>query len=178
MKVEVYLKARKLPYETSYGNPRGAPKQKVPWVADADGTIIADSSAILAHFEKKSKTPFDEGMDENARARAHAIKRLIEESLYFVALYARWQTDAGWEAMKPVFEQVPAAIRWIIMPIVRKSMRQIGFAQGTGRHTPEEIWELGVRISRRSRRSSERIRSSAATSCALSTSPPMECSRI
>jgi len=74
MKVEVYLKARKLPYETSYGNPRGAPKQKVPWVADADGTIIADSSAILAHFEKKSKTPFDEGMDENARARAHAIK--------------------------------------------------------------------------------------------------------
>ncbi len=143
MKVEVYLKARKLPYRTILGNPRAGPKQKLPFI-EVDGQRIADSATILEHFEK-SDGALDAGLDEVSRARAHVIRRTFEEGLYFVMLWSRWAEDASWAVMKGSFDAVPAALRFVVAPIVRGVIVKSTVAQGTGRHSRDEIYAIGAR---------------------------------
>jgi glutathione S-transferase len=145
MKAEVYLKLMKLEYERKVGgNPRNAPKQKLPMIED-DGTIVCDSTAIIEHLEKKSKTPLDGGLSDADWARARVIQRTLEEGLYFVVLWSRWAEDEGWNVTKGFFDAIPAAVRWAIVPFVRKQVVNAAYAQGTGRHSRDEIYELGKR---------------------------------
>jgi glutathione S-transferase len=143
MKVEVYLKLAKLPYKTVSGNIRKAPKGKLPFIVDDDGSVISDSSAIVAHLEKKHGQPLDKGLSSDERARAHVIKRTLEESLYFVAVYARWAEDEGFEVVRGAFKRIPAPIRWVLMPAIRKNVVGITRAQGIGRHSRDEIYAFG-----------------------------------
>lgn len=143
MKAEVYLKLQKIPYERASGDPRKAPKGKVPFM-DADGTKIADSSSMLAYLEKKADAPLDRGLDSAGRAQAHVLQRMFEESLYWALLWSRWVDDDGWIELKPHIEAfVPAALRWLLPGIIRKKVIAQVVAQGTGRHRREEIYALG-----------------------------------
>jgi glutathione S-transferase len=144
MKVEVYLKLAKLPYKTTLGDPRKAPKGKMPFIED-DGTIVCDSTAILDYLEKKHGAPIDGGLSELDRARGHMIRRTFEEALYFVALWVRWSEEAGWKETQKVFDMIPGAIRWAVAPMIRRKVIQTAHAQGTARHSRDEIYELGKR---------------------------------
>jgi len=142
-KVEVYLKLQKLPYEVALGDPRKAPKGKLP-VIETDGRHIADSSTILAYLEEKTEKPLDRGLDAADRARAHVLKRVFEESLYFVVLWTRWVDDEGWKEMRPRIEKViPAPLRWLLPGIIRKKVTSSVVAQGIGRHSRDEIHAFG-----------------------------------
>jgi glutathione S-transferase len=143
MKVEVYLKLQKIPYKIASGDPRKTPKRKLPVIVD-DGITIADSSAVIAHLERKAEKALDDGLDDAGRARAHVLKRMFEESLYFVMLWARWADDAGWDALRPHIEKVvPAPVRWFVPGLIRKKLVASLVAQGTGRHSRDEIYALG-----------------------------------
>ncbi|MDB5219784.1 MAG: hypothetical protein JWO86_7711 [Myxococcaceae bacterium] len=143
MKVEIYLKLQKVPYKVFLGDPRKAPKGKLP-IIEVEGRRIADSSAILAYLEDKADKPLDRALDAASRARSHVLKRLFEESLYFVMVWSRWGDDAGWEEVRPRIEKViPAALRWFVPGIIRKKVIASTVAQGIGRHTPDEIYAFG-----------------------------------
>jgi glutathione S-transferase len=143
MKVEVYLKLQKIPYTTRGGDPRKAPKGKLP-IIEEDGKKIADSSVILAHLEQKAERALDADLDPAGRAQAHALKRMFEESLYFVILWSRWADDEGWTELRPRIEAiVPAALRWFVPGLIRKKVVASSVAQGTGRHSRDEIYALG-----------------------------------
>lgn len=143
MKVEVYLKLQKVPYRTKVGDPRKAPKGKMPFIVEGDAKI-ADSSAILEYLEGKSDSPLDRGLDAAARSRAHVLKRTLEESLYFAVLWSRWADDEGWSELRPRIEAiVPAPLRWLVPGLIRKKVVASTVAQGTGRHTREEIYASG-----------------------------------
>lgn len=145
MKAEVYLKLQKLEYERKVGgDPRKAPKQKLPMIDD-DGTVVCDSTAIIEHLEKKAKAPLDAGLTDDEWARARMIQRTFEEGLYFVALWSRWAEDEGWAVTRSFFDGLPAAVRWAIAPIARKKVLAAAHAQGTGRHSRDEIYEIGKR---------------------------------
>jgi glutathione S-transferase len=144
MKAEVYLKLAKLEYRAIPGDPRKAPKKKLPMIEDG-GTIVCDSTAIVDYLEKKSDQPIDEGLSEMDRARARMIQRTFEEGLYFVLLWSRWATDEGWALSRTFFDDIPAAVRWAILPMVRKQVVGAAYAQGTGRHSREEIFAIGER---------------------------------
>jgi len=142
-KVEVYLKLQKLPYSVVLADPRKAPKGKLP-VIEIDGRHIADSSTIVAYLEDKAEKPLDRGLDAAGRARAHVLKRLFEESLYFVVLWSRWVDDNGWKEMRPRIEKVvPAPLRWLVPGLIRKKVNASVVAQGVGRHSRDEIYALG-----------------------------------
>lgn len=142
MKVEVYLKLAGLPYEVVAGDPRRAPKGKLPFVED-DGTVVCDSGTILEHFEKKRATPFDRDLGAEERARAHLVRRTLEESFYFVLLWSRWAEEDGWAVVKTFFDALPVPVRWIAPPVVRKKVLDSIRAQGIGRHARDEIYRRG-----------------------------------
>jgi glutathione S-transferase len=73
-----------------------------------------------------------------------AIRRLLEENLYWALIYLRWIDDAGFAAARQAFfAALPAPLRLIVPPLARRSVRQEIHGHGLGRHRPEEIMAIG-----------------------------------
>jgi glutathione S-transferase len=143
-KLECYLRIAEIPHKPGRFNFRAAPKGKVPFV-ELDGNMLGDSQLIIEELERRlaaeNKKPLDQGMSPRDIAIARMIRRTLEEGLYFVGLYARWKTDAGYALMRDEFKKMLPAF---IVPFVRRAQTKKLHAQGTGRHTFDEAIAMGV----------------------------------
>lgn len=144
MKIESYLRMTKLPYEIiTTTNLRKAPKGKLPYIDD-EGEIIADSSFIITHLKEKYGDSVDQQLTPEQRAHALAIQRLVEDHLYWVLCYSRWIDPLGWQIVKDVFfQKAPSYLRSLIATVVRQDIKKALHKQGIGRHTREQIYQLG-----------------------------------
>ncbi|HEY8039453.1 MAG TPA: Tom37 metaxin N-terminal-like domain-containing protein, partial [Polyangiaceae bacterium] len=89
LKLETYLRMAGIEYESKPGDPRKAPKQKLPYV-EHDGKLLGDSRFVIDHLESTRGAPLDGRLGPRERAIAQAYRSMIEEHLYFVILYQRW----------------------------------------------------------------------------------------
>jgi glutathione S-transferase len=71
----------------------GAPRGKLPWIEDHD-VVLGDSSAIVRHLERGGDVLDEHGVTPEVRSRAHLVRRVVEESLYFALLCDRWRDPA------------------------------------------------------------------------------------
>jgi glutathione S-transferase len=144
MKAEAYLRLCEIPYRSGgTGSPQGAPKKKLPFIDD-DGTRVADSSHIIEYLKKKFGDKLDAKLSDEQRAVAHAVRKMMEESLYFSLVWSRWVDDLGWPHSRKLLESaMPPVVRTLVPPLVRGSIRKANYAQGMGRHSRDEIYELG-----------------------------------
>ena len=144
-KVETYLRMTDLPYEVVATMPLKGPKGKLPFIED-DGQRIADSGFIIEYLKGKYGDPLDRDLSAEQYAISTAMQRLLEEHLYWVGMYARWQyTDENWQIIKKAtFGGMPPVIRDMAALVYRRLIigKQI-YGQGTGRHNADEIFHLG-----------------------------------
>ncbi len=147
MKTEVLLKMAGLPYRTeaSMAAFRKAPKGKLPYIDD-DGTVIADSTFIRWHIERKYGVDFDAGYGARDRATAWAIEKMLEEHLYWTVVFERWLIEENFNrGPRRFFDKAPAPVRPLIAAFAVRGVRRALHGQGIGRHTPDEIATLGIR---------------------------------
>jgi glutathione S-transferase len=145
MKAEVLLKMAGLAYRTDTGGFGKAPKGKLPYIED-DGSRIADSTFIRLHVEKKYGFDFDRGLEAQQRAVAWAFEKLAEDNLYWAVLESRWNDQGNFDkGPRTFFRGVPAPFRPVVIAMVRRQIRKMLHAQGTGRHSRTEIVMLGTR---------------------------------
>jgi glutathione S-transferase len=145
MKAEVLLKMAGLPYRTDTTGFRKAPKGKLPYIDD-DGEIVADSTFIRWHLERKHRTDFDQGLTAEQRATAWAFEKMAEDNLYWVVVDLRWLDDTNFDrGARNFFNKVPALVRPLVVATVRRKVRGSLWAQGMGRFAPDEIAALGSR---------------------------------
>jgi glutathione S-transferase len=145
IKTEVQLKMAGLSYRRESAIPPQAPKGKLPYLIDG-AEVIADSTFIRAHIERKYAIDLDDGLDKSQRAQAWAIERLLEDHLYFAMVWFRWIVPEN-------FAKGPARFADVVPEAQREQMRREIQARkdadlrshGIGRHTPEEIAFLGGR---------------------------------
>jgi glutathione S-transferase len=144
-KVETYLRMVGLPYRTAMGDPRKGPKGKIPWIED-DGQVVADSGDIIDHLKARYGDPLDKDLTPAQRAVAHATRRMLEEHLYWVGMYARWLEDEGYRSTRVYFKRIlPPVIGGLLLDrVVRKDIRKALHAQGLGRHNRDEIHRRGA----------------------------------
>lgn len=69
MKTGVQLKLAGLPFVTERGGPATAPKGKLPFILD-DGELVADSTFIRDHLERKYGLDLDADLTAVQRAQA------------------------------------------------------------------------------------------------------------
>jgi glutathione S-transferase len=145
MKTQVQLKMAGVPYRFERGAPPTAPKGKIPYIQDG-AERLGDSTFIRGHIEKEYAFDFDQGLSAEQRAQAWAIERMLEDHLYFALIHARWLDDENF-AKGPAhfFDAVPEEAREATRVQARERVRQGLFAHGLGRHSNEEIVELGAR---------------------------------
>lgn len=144
-KVETLLRMAGLDYQTNTKGFSKAPKGKLPYIED-DGEIVADSTFIRWHLEKKYEIDFDRGLDAQQRAVAWAFEKMLEDHAYWTVLHARWIDEENFnKGPRTSFQPVPAPMRPIIVRMARRQMKAELHGHGMGRHTPQEIVALGTR---------------------------------
>lgn len=137
MKVAVYARLAQIPHRLTETLALGrAPKGKLPFIVH-DGVRLGDSEHILAHLAARHPLLSVNPRPESA---GHAIRRMLEESLYFSLVYLRWDSEEGWRRAEPLFfGHLSRPLRLIVPSLARRTVRKMLRAQGTGRHTPNEV---------------------------------------
>jgi len=144
-KAEVLLKMAGLPYRTDTTGFRKAPKGKLPYLDD-DGIVVADSTFIRMHLQRRHDIDFDAGLSPAERGIAWAFEKMCEDHLYWTVLHARWMIDTNFDAgPRRFFDAAPAPLRPLVVAMVKRQVRRNLWGHGMGRHSEEEIAQLAVR---------------------------------
>jgi len=142
IKLESYLRMVGLPYEVKPADLRKSPKGKVPYV-DIDGKLMGDSGFIIEYLKRKHGDPLDAKLTAEQMAIGHTVRRMLEESTYWQIIYLRWVDEEGWRAYVPVIEtMLPVVLGNVMLPVLRRKIFKYLHAQGTGRHTLDEVQAL------------------------------------
>ena len=88
-KIETYLRMAGIEYNIKPALPMGAPKGKLPYISD-QGKTLGDSRFIIEYL-KSAYHDLDSELTDEELALSTALQRLLEEHLFWVALYSRWQ---------------------------------------------------------------------------------------
>jgi len=144
-KTEVQLKMAGLSYRKQRAMPPASPKGQLPFIDDG-GQLIADSTFIRAHIERKYGFDFDDGLDLQQRAQAWAFERMIEHHLYFGLLGARWVDPANFaKGPSHFFDGAPEDKRDRLREDAQFRVAENYLISGLGRHAPDDDVELAAR---------------------------------
>ena len=144
-KTELQLQMAGLPYRKVFAIPPEAPKGKLPYIDDA-GEIVCDSSFIRAHLERKYALDLDAGLDARQRAEAWAVERLLEDHLYWAMVWFRWVDPDNFARGPAHFvDRAPEEARQQLRENMQAAKQNELHAHGLGRHSREQIAELGTR---------------------------------
>jgi glutathione S-transferase len=146
MKLETYLRMAEIPYETVSDQMLDkAPKKKMPYIEDG-GQAIGDSNLIIEYLRKKYGDRTDAHLSPSDQGISLAMRRLIDENLYWCVVYSRWIDERNWPTIRETyFQDLPPIIKQIIPGVVRKSTIKSLFGHGMGRHSLQEVYEIGCR---------------------------------
>ena len=67
-------------YELAVGDPREAPKGKVPWIDD-NGHVLGDSTFVIDYLKQKYGDPLDGRLTTQQQATGHVIQKMLEDSV-------------------------------------------------------------------------------------------------
>jgi glutathione S-transferase len=146
MKLETYLRMADLPYTVVYEDKLDkAPKGKMPYIED-EGKKIGDSNLIIEYLQEKYGDRTDAHLSPSDRGISLAMRRLIDENLYWCMVYSRWMDEPNWEILrKAYFGNLPIGVKQILPGVLRNNVRKSLAGHGMGRHSPDEIYAIGKR---------------------------------
>ncbi len=138
-KALMLLKLSGLDFKEEIADVTKAPKKKLPYIDD-NGTVVADSTFIRRHLEQKHGIDFSGGYDEAALSVGWAVEKMLEEHLYWLIVYTRWEVDENFDkGPRAFFDKAPAPIRPLIVWMVRRGIHKTLFLQGLGRHNERDM---------------------------------------
>ena len=144
-KTEVQLKMAGLAYRKERAMPPASPKGQLPFIDD-EGEVVADSTFIRAHVERKYGFDFDAGLDQKSRAQAWAFERMIEHHIYWALVGARWVEPENF-AKGPAhfFDGAPDDRREKLREDAQFRVAENYLLSGLGRHAPDDDVDLALR---------------------------------
>lgn len=145
VKVHRALAFKGVPYQTRNVGAPGALKRlnpgvcKVP-VIEAEGALIADSTAIIDWLEARHPEPALRPAEPRARALDRLIEDWADESLYWFAVYARWAIDTNFEPFaRRAFAGLPPVVRRLVPRMARKQALGMLHGHGLGRQPLDRV---------------------------------------
>ena len=144
MKLETYLRMTELDYQiVNLTTGRQGPKGKLPFIND-DGKIIADTEFIINYLNKHYSIDLDSRLTLEQKAISTAFQGMLDERFYWTVVYSRWIDPQGWPKIKHFFfDSMPPVVKQIAPKVARTLVKKQLHAQGTGRHSLEQIYQIG-----------------------------------
>lgn len=146
LKLMAYMRLAEIEFsEHVQGDPRKAPKKKIPYIED-DGRLIGDSTLIIKHLKAKHGDPLAKGLTAQQLATGHALKVMLEERTYWAGMiHPRWvKTDHHPLIADTSFAEIPKFIRMPIFRKIAKGVAKSANGHGIGHHTDDEIYDMGL----------------------------------
>ncbi len=146
LKLDAFLRMTGIPHKAvTAATPFGGPKGKAPWI-EHEGKRIGDSGFIIEYLRTRFSVDPEKGLSAAERGVGLALRRLIEENLYWTMVYDRWMVDDNWKTFRnTVLGGIPIPTRYVVAPIARRGVRQQLRGHGMGIHNGEEIRAIGRR---------------------------------
>lgn len=146
LKMETYLRMAEIPYDIRFVmNPAKAPKGKLPFIK-IDDKAIPDSEQIIDFLVNKFGDPLDRDLTKEQKALSLLLDNTFSERLYWIMVYLRWQDDYGWLHLREAFfAKLPRFSKLFVPNLVRKQMKKALYLQGMGRHSAEEVKQMGYK---------------------------------
>lgn len=146
MKLETYLRMTHREYQTiNLLNPRkSAVRGKLPFITYGN-EVIGDSSLIIERLEADSEAPLDQHLNAEQRAEKICIQRMLEDHLYWIIVYGRWCSTAGWPVWSGgMKKRLPPFIGTVILNRIKAQVVKQLVAQGIGRFDESTIFNFGL----------------------------------
>lgn len=146
LKLETYLKMADIPYASVIdATPFNAPKKKLPWI-EHRGNKIGDSSFIIEYLNREFNCDLDAALTPAEKAISHSFRRLLEENLYWVMVNDRWVVESNWQKFRDiVLGSIPKPLRYVLAPVIRRSVQRQLMGHGIGKHSLAEIHAIGIK---------------------------------
>lgn len=91
LKLETWLRMAGIAYESiAVGGPPKSKTGKVPCIEREDGSLLADSTAIIEVLTQERGITLDADRTPRQRAEMLLVQRTLEAHTYFVGLMQRW----------------------------------------------------------------------------------------
>ena len=146
VKVEMALLYLGLEYEVEHLDPRKirsmSPTGKVPWIRMGKSTL-SESDSIIAFLNSKQDADLFDDLTNDQRVLGLALKRLTEDHLYWLMVWARWISDASRLALVESFLEsflvkYPKYIIKLASPFAKRHVSALCKTQGIGLMSDDE----------------------------------------
>lgn len=145
-KTEIQLKMAGLSYVKEIASPATGPKGKLPYLRDIDGSVIADSTFIRTHLERRYGCDLDAALNPRQRAEAWALERMLEDHLGWAMGWFRWIPEENYRrGPARAFDTAPAELQDDLRNAALARQSTAMLAHGIGRHRYDEVAQLGLR---------------------------------
>ncbi|WP_309890342.1 glutathione S-transferase family protein [Archangium sp.] len=148
MKLETWLRMAEIPYELPALDLVNAPKGKVPYIVELDGSRMGDSTFIIEHLKSKVGKDPDAHLTDEQRAISLAFRRMMKENFYWVIVQSRYKDEPNWKIYKELvltlLDGVPMEQRPMVCDMYKQRIEGQMYGHGIGRHSAKEVYELGI----------------------------------
>lgn len=121
-KLETWMRMHDIPYtrRVPSGPPPGRTR-KLPALQREDGTILSDSEVIATTLAAEHGIDPYDGIAQSDRPLALAVRRTMEEHLYWGLVHDRWAKPDGWAFYrKEFFRGMGPPLSWIVPRVARR----------------------------------------------------------
>lgn len=149
VKVEMALLYLGLEYEVEHISPLKvrslSPAGKVPWIRMGKSTL-SESDSIIAFLNGNQDGDLFDGLTNDQRVLGLALKRLTEDHLYWLMVWAKWISDTSRAALaESLFDQYPRPIRMVISAVTKRQISAMCKTQGIGLMSADERGKEAVK---------------------------------
>ncbi|CAM2887497.1 Uncharacterised protein [Legionella steigerwaltii] len=143
LKVDTFLRLTQIKYQHEHIiNTENVPRGQLPYLNDA-GQIITDSNNIL-HYLSQKYVNLDPDLTKEQENIHFLVTRMLDNHLYWVMSYSRWQDDQFWPLFKAEFLKQPSELSGASLEKVRKYNIEKYHYQGIGRYSTKDIYQSGI----------------------------------
>ncbi|WED42455.1 glutathione S-transferase family protein [Legionella cardiaca] len=144
LKVDTFLRLAKINYRLEpIVDTKNAPRGQLPYIED-DGQIVTDSNNIIHFLSDKYHIGLDDDLTEIQKNLHFLVTRMLDNHLYWVMSYSRWQDERFWPLFKAEFLQQLPELTESSLEKGRKYNLQRYYYQGISRYSEDEIYQSGT----------------------------------
>lgn len=143
LKVDTFLRLTQINYQHEHIiNTQDTPRGQLPYLND-EGQIITDSNIILQYLSQKYVN-LDQDLTEEQKNIHFLTTRILDNHLYWVMSYSRWQDERFWPLFKAEFLKQLFELPEATLEQVRKYNIEKYHYQGIGRYPTKDIYQSGI----------------------------------
>jgi len=144
LKVDTFLRLTRIDYQAEHiMNTSQAPRGQLPYLKDGE-KIVSDSNQMIGYLIETYQITIDEDLTEEQKSLSFLIKRMLDEHLYWVMSYSRWQDERFWPLFRDEFLRRFPEVSASDLEQPRNYNKEKYQVQGIGRYEQEDVYQAGI----------------------------------